>query len=112
MEKKVTLFNGAPIRDYIYVEDVVEAIILSLENSFSGILNLGTGKGTSSSTIAKEISKMTNSEIEDLNRSLEWKKRVVLDIEKAQKILNWGPMIDIREGLEKTIDYYREKIIK
>lgn len=104
--KKIEIFNGKPIRDYIYISDVCQAIINSIDSDFNGILNLGTGKGSSAEEVAKIISNLTNSEYLDLNKEVSGPKKLVLDISKTSSILSWKPKVTLEEGLSKTIEYY------
>jgi len=112
LNNKISLFNRRQIRDYIYIDDIVDAIIRALNTSFSGVLNLGTGKGTSSGDIAERIFKLTGTEIENLNYKIIGPEKIILDISKINEVLNWRPKIRIEEGLNKTIKYYKKLLEK
>lgn len=111
LEKKITLFNRETVRDYIHVGDITNAIVKGLTCPFSGTLNLGTGKGTSSETLAEKISYLTNSKIVYLDKEYSGPKKIILNISKTKKVLNWRPEININKGLKETIKYYN-KVIK
>ena len=109
-KKEMNIQNGNPVRDYIYVGDVVEAVIQAVRNNYAGTLNLGTGMGTSVRELANEISALTGSSAFFLNKDVVRAQRLVLDTSKAKNILNLTPKTSLREGLKKTISYYAEEI--
>lgn len=111
LEKKIILFNNRSIRDYIYVGDIVDAIILGTKSPYSGVLNLGTGVGVSSGKIAKIISEKVGAEVKNLDKEIIGPEKIVLNINKIKKILNWTPKVNINEGLTQTIKYY-EKLLR
>jgi len=99
-------------RDFIHIKDLVSAITLASNNSYQGILNIGSGVSTSLAQILETFSAMAEIQLEiELGASREAdKQNYVLDIEKAKKILNWFPLIKIREGIEELMkDQFRGK---
>ncbi len=109
--KKMEAKNGSTIRDWIYVEDAAKAIAKSLESSFTGTMNLGTGAGKSVGDVAKVIGKLTDSKFTDLNEKIE-KLDIVCDISLAKKTLNWKPETNFDEGVKKTLKYYKKTLGK
>jgi len=102
--------TGNETRDFTYVDDVVNGIILAGTRSKgrNEIFNLGTGKETKISVIAKEIIKHTNSKSKILfqpRRSFDHITRRKMDISKAKKLLGYYPKIGIEEGLKKTCNW-------
>jgi len=99
--------DGNQTRDFIYVSDLVEAIILAAEKGKnSEIYNIGGGKETSINTIAKMIS---DSKVYIPKRPGE-PDRSLADITKIKSELNWKPKIDIEEGVKmliKNIDQWK-----
>jgi len=109
-EKPVIYGDGAQTRDYIYVEDVVEANVLAL-NGKEGVYNIGTGKETSINELIEIFSKVLGREIKPEYappRKGEI-RRISLDGEKAKKELSFVPKYSLEEGLKKTIEWYRGK---
>lgn len=100
--------DGNPVRDYVFVQDIVDANILVQNKGSRGIYNLGTGIGTKVIEIYKlleaimkiddkpEYKPLRNGEVE----------KIYLDCNKAKEELGWAPRIDIREGLEKTAEFF------
>ena len=105
--------DGTPTRDFLYVDDAARAAILAAENyEKSDPINIGSGKEIS-------IRELTNLIIKLMNTSLKIKwniqkpngqPRRCLDIEKARKEIEFTTLVDIEEGLKRTIDWYENEI--
>ena len=108
--------TGEDIRDLIYVDDFIDALLLAAEkiNTYDPI-NIGFGKGYS----IKEILQILL-EIEDcsgIHITFDASKPStipirLIDTTKARKLLDFVPKTDLQEGLRKTIEWYRENQIK
>jgi len=109
-EKKIKVRNLTSVRDWIYIEDVVNALILSLEKNIKGTFNLASGRGGSVKEIVDHISKKLKVpyEVEDKNAK---EDTVTIDNSKIRKYLNWTPKITLEEGLNKSIEYF-QKVLK
>ena len=98
--------------DFCHVEDVIRAIFKALNNkSKSGeIINIGSGKPIKIKNLIKLIIKLIGKGkpiIGALNYKKETNMKNYPNIQKAKRILNWRPSIDIKHGLEKTILSYK-----
>ena len=110
-KKKFPVSKGNQLRDFCYVEDVVDAIILSLikKKALGEVLNVGSGKPVSVKFVINTISKIIKqgkpqfNKIPLRNNSL----KLYPSINKASKILNWKPKTNFNQGILKTIDYYK-----
>ncbi len=102
-EKIVVWGDGKNVRDYIHIDDVIDFILLAIVNdSVSGIYNVGTGHGTSLSGVIEIVSKLLQTEIQTEykeSRSVDVEHNV-LDIEKAKKI-GWKAKYTLIQGLER-----------
>lgn len=101
--------DGEQTRDFVYVEDVAEANVLSVESEVSGdIFNIGTGIETNVNEIAQQIKKVINPNIAIKHGPHKpgEQKRSVIDCKKAKKILGWEPCVALSDGLRKTCDYF------
>ena len=105
---KIIIKDDRPKRDYIHVEDIVEAIIAAIDNQTDKFekFNLGTGKSYSVKEIIEIVRGFFNSDIEYIctheireNEVLD----TVADISKVKNELHWQPKISIREGLKKML---------
>lgn len=99
----LTVFGkGMGTKDYIYIDDVINAIDLSITSSNSGIYNIGSGSETSYLTLAELIKKHINKEINIIhdNSSHEDTNRTLLDISKAKNELGFEPKWSLEQGIE------------
>ncbi|MDI6642168.1 MAG: GDP-mannose 4,6-dehydratase, partial [Elusimicrobiota bacterium] len=104
--------NGNQLRDYVYIDDVVQANLIALNYNNSTILNIGTGKTTSVNelfNIMKQITGYSKEPIYQPARHGELFKSFV-DISKAKQEFNWEPKTNLELGLKKTIEYFASKI--
>lgn len=102
--------NGQQTRDYVYVDDVVDASVAMINHETEGIFNVGTGKETSVNELYRMISELTdtnNKEIYGPEKRGEI-NRSVLDYRKLHKEVEWEPRVNIQEGLSRTVSYFKE----
>lgn len=100
--------NGKQSRDYIYIKDVVEATIATIDSG-SSVFNIGGGKPVAVNDLVKIFSKIFNKKIKTRYSSLGLESGgVYMDISKAKKELNWSPRINLETGLKETYSYFKE----
>ncbi len=106
--------GGKPKRDWVYVDDHGRAIETLLkepnEKVLGEIFNIGTGKATSIKDIAQLILKalgMNSSYLKIKHNSLPETAENVGISKKAKKILGWTPKISLEEGIQKTVQWYK-----
>ncbi len=112
--ENVTIFgDGSSTRDYIYVEDVVDANINSIEYGNREIFNIGTGKYTSVINLFNIMRDIANKDIGVVfeDERLEDIKDSYFEINKSSSMLNWKSKFCLEYGLRKTIEYYNSKYI-
>lgn len=106
---KIEIKDDRPKRDYINVEDIVEAILTAIENQNSGmqIYNLGSGVSYSVGEIVNIVRSLFNSEIDYICKN-EYRTNEVMntvaDINKINMELGWQPRVSIEDGLKKMIN--------
>ena len=99
--------NGKQTRDFVYVDDVVRAMILagSASNVDKEVINVGFGKETSVISIAERVKEITKNPADIiLTKNDPGETRVCANIYKAKKKLNFTPKVSFKEGLQKTFD--------
>jgi len=104
--------DGKQTRDYVFVGDVVNANKLALTFNMSDIFNVGTSIETDVNVLFRHIVALTNVRCPE-NHGLAKKGeqlRSVLNWNKAKQVLGWEPRMNLRDGLEQTVNYFREKI--
>lgn len=111
-EKPITVYgDGTQTRSFCYIDDMVEAILISMfhKNSEGEVINLGNPDERTIIELAGIIKKMTHSSssivFEELSED-DPKKRCP-DIQRAKRLLNWKPTTSLEEGLKKTIEYFK-----
>jgi GDP-L-fucose synthase len=108
---KVTLWgSGAPLREFLHVDDLAQAVVLASEKYNSSLhLNVGTGEDLSIKEIAQKVAHAAG-----FTGSIEWDDtkpdgtpRKVLDVSRV-KALGWKPTITLEEGIASTIAWFKE----
>lgn len=106
--------SGTPVREWIYVDDAAEAMFRAMTCApCDQPVNVGHGKGVSIADIAVRIASL-----------VDYKGRIVYDTSKPDgalhktvdgtrgaALLGWSPRTDLNEGLERTLDWYRQASI-
>jgi GDP-L-fucose synthase len=103
--------SGQATREFLYVEDAAEAIVLALEKlPDSEPVNLGAGREISIRELAEQIAGLTG-----FKGRLAWdptkpdgQPRRCLDTSRAKRVLGWSARTPFDEGLRRTIAWYRE----
>jgi dTDP-glucose 4,6-dehydratase len=107
----VELGATAPTRDFLYVEDTAAGIVACAEaDGVDGeVVNLGTGSEITIGELAERILRLAG---RDVPVSLDEQRlrppdseveRLVADVAKARRLLDWEPRVDLDEGLRRTI---------
>jgi UDP-glucose 4-epimerase len=107
--KPSTIFGtGKQTRDYVYVEDVVNANILAMNKKVIGVFNIGTGKETDVNTVFHKLQKLTRAQLPARHEpaAVGEVMRSALDSRKARDILGWTPKVKLDEGLERTVKWF------
>ena len=104
--------NGQQTRSFLYVDDLVEAMVrmMNTERDFVGPVNLGNPVEYSMLELAETVLRMTGSASRVVHMPLpdDDPKQRRPDIALAQHRLGWAPSISLQDGLEPTIAYFRD----
>ena len=101
--------DGNQTRDYIFVKDVVSALLLSASSNENLFLNIGTGIETSVNELVSSMQKEFNSKVEPIfaeAREGEL-KRSVLSNKLAMEKLNWVPEYTLSQGMQKVFEWLK-----
>lgn len=111
---RVKTKDGTPIRDYINVEDLVEAHLVALNylhrDGKSDVFNLGTGKGYSVLEIVEQVQKITGKKFplkKGKTRKGEYAE-IYADIKKAKEILGWKPKKTLKDTILSLVKWYQK----
>jgi UDP-glucose 4-epimerase len=113
--KRPRIFGtGEQLRDYVFVEDIVEANVLALTNGGGEIVNLGTGEGISVNRIFTELKSILGFEGEAIHEAPRAGEvqRIYLDATRAKRVLGWEARTPFRDGLEQTVAWARAQRVK
>ena len=111
--KKFDCSSGEQLRDFIYVDDFVRAIYKSLNNkrAIGKVINIGFGKPVKVKDLILFIKKKIKKGKPNFNKiKLRKDEAMILypSIKRANTILNWKPLINLKEGLRRTILEYKK----
>ena len=113
--KSLTVFgDGRQTRSLCYISDLVDGIEKLLLSSINEPVNIGNPNEISMMDLAQKIIRMTGSSSHIVNKALPVDDPKVRrpDITKAQRFLSWAPKVALEEGLEYTIEYFKEALGK
>src|SRR3990170_8218201 len=104
--------NGMQTRDYVYVEDVVNAVMLAIENNVNDTFNVGTGIETSVNELFRLLVEITGGNVREMHGPAKKgeQMRSCLSSDKIKKTLDWEPSVSIRDGIAKTVAFFRNRI--
>lgn len=120
-DKKIKVTKGEQKRDFIYVNDVVDAyikVLNRLENISDEMIEfeIGTGESISLKYLINKIERKIGKKANIKWGEIPYRKNEIFDskanIEKVKQYLEWSPKYDVSSGLKKTIDWYRESMNK
>ena len=109
----ITIYgDGLQTRSFCYCDDLVRGLIqmMNTDDSITGPINLGNPNEFTIKQLAELVIELTGTKskimYQPATQDDPQQRQPVID--KAKAILNWEPTIQLREGLEKTIEYFRE----
>ena len=111
----VTVFgDGSQTRSFTYITDLVDGIIRLMLSNVNDPVNIGNPREMTIEEIAMVIIKMTGSTSRIVHKPLPTDDPKVRqpDITRARTLLEWEPHVTLEQGLVKTIDYFRNKVVK
>ncbi|MEO8047196.1 MAG: NAD-dependent epimerase/dehydratase family protein [Nitrospirota bacterium] len=111
-EQAIVNGNGRQTRDFVYVEDVVEANLAAMGQDIQGTYNVGTGEETSVNDLLGILVRHTNSTCKEVHGPAKGgeQARSVIDSGKLRQELSWESGTELSEGLKRTVDYFRERM--
>ncbi len=103
--------DGLQTRDYVHVDDVVQANILALDYDKNDTFNVGTATETNVVELFQHLRDHCGSDTPQTHAEAKpgEQKRSVLDVTKIQNVLGWKQKWEVREGLKNTVDWFRQR---
>lgn len=113
--KDITVYgDGSQTRSFCYVDDLIDGLVRMMESrvGFFGPVNLGTPREFTILELAEQVIKLTGSKSRIVFKSLptDDPRQRQPDIRLATGELGWTPKVELEEGLEKTIAYFRSTL--
>jgi len=108
-KKPIIFGDGKQSRDFLYVDDAVEAAILGIKASTGSIYNLGTNKEITINELLKLLSNILKKKIKPVFRPFRQGEIVNsrIDYSKIKKDLGWRPKTRLEDGLKITTDWFK-----
>jgi dTDP-glucose 4,6-dehydratase len=114
LNQDVTVFgDGSQTRSFCYISDLVDGLIRLMLSKENDPINIGNPQEMTIEQIARQIIKMTGSTSKIIYKPLPTDDPKVRqpDITRARTLLGWEPKVSLEEGLGKTIDYFKAKVL-
>jgi len=111
-EQPIINGNGRQTRDFIYVDDVVEANMAAMNKAAHGIYNVGTGKETTINELFAMLAGLINPSVREIHGPAKGGEqvRIALDASRLTRELDWEPKVSLEDGLARTVEYYRKTV--
>ena len=109
-DQPLTVFgDGSQTRSFCYVDDLVRGLVALAESDVHDPVNIGNPNETSLIEMAKLVSELTGAGSEIVFEPLPIDVPQVRqpDISRARELLDWEPEVELRDGLQRTIEHYR-----
>ena len=114
LNQDVTVFgDGSQTRSFCYISDLVDGLIRLMQSKENDPVNIGNPQEMTIEQIARQIIAMTGSTSKIVYKPLPTDDPKVRqpDITRARTLLGWEPKVTLEEGLGRTIDYFRAKVL-
>lgn len=113
-DQPIKLATGKEARDFIFIEDVIDAMLYASNKSFFGeVFNIGTGVQTTIAQLAQMVVAVSGKKVPiklNVYPGRSWDTNFwVADMHKTDTILKWKPKVSLKEGLKKTIAWYKNE---
>lgn len=109
--KTIDVFDLTPRRDYLYIDDFVEALISTLDVKGLAIYNVGSGESISVKDLITLIAEVAGKKKELVSHDVKRPSEIpdaVADITKITREIGWHPKISLREGIKQVISSYEK----
>jgi nucleoside-diphosphate-sugar epimerase len=109
----ITIYgDGRQTRSFCYVEDLIDGIVRLIDSDSEGPMNLGNPGEFTMLELAEKVLAITgsNSELVHMQLPGDDPTQRKPDISKAQKVLAWEPKVQLDEGLQKTVSFFKKSV--
>jgi UDP-glucose 4-epimerase len=109
----VTVFgDGEQTRDFVFIDDVVDAFVRAASRGGGLVCNVGTGQETSVNTLLATMAEQAGVKVQPVVKPLRNGEllRSSLDVERAAMQLGWRPWTELPDGTRAVIEFIRQKL--
>ncbi|HEY6238816.1 MAG TPA: SDR family NAD(P)-dependent oxidoreductase [Thermoplasmata archaeon] len=111
VDKKIEIWDATTVRDLMYIEDTIEALLAVAASAETAPINVGAGRGTTVGDLAAAISRRFGGEIPvvDLKKKVLGSPALVSNNERLRS-LGWTEQVGFEAGIDRTIEWTRTQI--
>ena len=111
-ERPIIYGSGEKRRDFIYIDDVTEFNLLALNDPDGNVYNVGSGVNHSVNEIFREVEAVLETGLRPIyTDDLPGEAEITLAEISKERQLGWAPRVGLREGIERSIAYVRERVV-
>ncbi|MGI8773629.1 MAG: NAD-dependent epimerase/dehydratase family protein [Actinomycetota bacterium] len=101
--------DGTQTRDFVFVDDVVDAFVACRDKGSGELINVGSGEELSVNELYARLAELTGSRYEPIYGGARpgELQRIVVNNSKAREVLGWSPRTTLGEGLRQTVAYFK-----
>ena len=106
--------DGSKTRDYVHIEDIVDANVRALDVDNNAVVNLGCGREISDAEVFQAVQKAVGSNLSPVfeQKRLGEINHICLDSSRAQKLFGWQPRIGFEDGVRRVVAYWKGHLAK
>jgi len=109
---EIEIWDPRTIRDFLYVDDTVEALVrlAEAEAAAGEVVNLGSGQGIAAGELADIVSSILGVPWTDARKPAPVSSKLIANTTKLRALTGWSPRVSLEDGLRRTIEYYRQRV--
>jgi UDP-glucose 4-epimerase len=103
--------DGAQTRDYVYIDDVVDANLRAAESVTLGAFNIGTGRQCDVNELYEHVARAAGVQRPPQHGAAKpgEQRASCLDITRAAELLGWSPRVPLEQGISQTVDWFARR---
>lgn len=102
---RIQLGGSNTTKDFVYIEDIADAYVKAVHSDFVGHLNIGSGVESQLGSVARRIA--SHFGVGFVDKPADNATRMQCDFKRAQRVLDWAPLVSLEDGLQRTIEASR-----
>lgn len=112
--RRPALTSGEQVWDYLYVDDLVRAIVAAEESGCEGVYNLGSGESHTIASIALKIRDMIDPSLDiglgEVPHPAAGSRWCLVDVSRLMREARWEPQIGLNDGLSRSVEWFRRNL--